>query len=270
MLQEKRIGMIGAGNMAEALIRGLLRPTGVVAPEHLAASDVSEERRGYIAKTYGIAVHQQNQTVVEFAEIIVLAVKPQMIRAVLEEISDDINEKKLVISMAAGVRLEMIQDFLPAARIARVMPNIAALVHAAVTAISPGKHATPEDARLTGEIFNAVGATVNVEERLMDAVTGLSGSGPAYMFHIINALADAGVKVGLPRDVALKLAAQTTYGSAKMLIETGEHPMKLRDMVTSPGGTSISGIHSLERDGATAAIMNAVEAAVRRSQELGK
>jgi pyrroline-5-carboxylate reductase len=269
MLRNKQIGIVGSGNMAEALIRGLLHPAGAVVPEHIFTSDVSTERLNFLYNKYGIKTFHDNKEVVKSAEVVILAVKPQIIQTVLQEISEYVDERKLVISIAAGVKIEIIQEILKPTRVVRVMPNIAALVHAAITALSPGRYATEEDIQITQEIFNAVGETVVVEEKLMDAVTGLSGSGPAYVFHIINGLADAGVKVGFSREVALKLAAQSVYGSAKMVIETGEHPMKLRDMVTSPGGTSITGIHALERDGVTAALINAVEAATRRSQELG-
>lgn len=269
MLQEKHIGFIGAGNMAEALIRGLAQPSGVVPQAQIAASDASQARLAFIENAYGIKTCQDNAEVVKCSDVIILAVKPQVIKTALQEIAADVDASKLVISIAAGVKLELIQQWLPAARVVRTMPNIAALVHAAMTAISAGTRATQADMETASDIFNAVGETVMVEEKLMDAVTGLSGSGPSYIFHIINALADAGVKVGFSREVALKLARQTVFGSAKMAIETNEHPMKLRDMVTSPGGTSITGVYVLERDGVTAALMNAVEAATRRSQELG-
>lgn len=269
MLSEKHIGFIGAGNMAEALIRGLVKPSGVVPQAQIAASDASNNRLTLIGDTYNIRTYQENKAVIESSEVIVLAVKPQVINAVLQEIAASVDETKLVISIAAGVKIERIQQALPTARVVRTMPNIAALVHAAMTAISAGARATQEDMETASDIFNAVGESVIVEEKLMDAVTGLSGSGPSYIFHIINALADAGVKVGFSREIALKLARQTVFGSAKMAIETNEHPMKLRDMVTSPGGTSITGVYMLERDGVTAALINAVEAATRRSQELG-
>lgn len=270
MLREKYITIVGAGNMAEALIRGLLHPAGVVPAEHIVASDVSKERLEALTQRYAIRTSRDNAEVVKPADIVILAVKPQIIQSVLQEISEHVDEKKLVISIAAGVKIDLIQEILRPTRVVRVMPNIAALVHAAITAMSPGKYATENDIQIAGEIFNAVGETVVVEEKLMDAVTGLSGSGPAYVFHVINALADAGVRVGFSREIALKLAAQSVYGAAKMAIETQEHPMKLRDMVTSPGGTAITGIHILESHGLTAAIMNAVEAATRRSQELGE
>lgn len=256
--------------MAEALIRGLLRPSGVVAPDHVFAADILEKRLHDLHEHYGIHTSVKNQEVVKTADIVILAVKPQVIQTALQEIAEWMDEKKLVISIAAGVKIAYIQKLLkPTIRVIRVMPNVAALVHAAITAISRGEYATEEDIQVAQEIFNAVGETVVVKEKLMDAVTGLSGSGPGYVFHAINALADGGVKVGLARDVAVKLAAHTVYGAAKMLIETGEHPMKLKDMVTSPGGTTIAGIYALECDGLGAALMHAVEAATCRSQELG-
>jgi pyrroline-5-carboxylate reductase len=269
MLRDKDIAIVGSGNMAEALIRGLLHPSGVVMPDRIFASDVSVERLTYLHDKYGINTSADNAEVVASSEIIVLAVKPQIIEKVLQEISGYVDEKKLVISIAAGVRIAFIQGILEPTRVIRVMPNIAALVHAAITAISRGRYATDTDIAIARDMFNAVGETVVVEEKLMDAVTGLSGSGPAYVFHIINALADGGVKVGFSREVALKLAIHSVYGAAKMVLETGEHPMRLRDMVTSPGGTSIAAIYAMERDGVTASIMNAVEVATRRSEELG-
>ncbi len=269
MLQDKYIAIIGAGNMAEALIRGLVQPAGDVKPEHIFASDISAERLAKLHEHYGIQTSTENTAGVQSCEIIVLAVKPQVLESVLLEIAGSVDEKKLVISIAAGVKIAVIEEIVEPARVVRVMPNLAALVHAAMTAISRGKYATDTDIAMAQEMFNAVGETVVVEERLMNAVTGLSGSGPAYVFHILNALADGGVKAGLPRDAALQLAIQAVYGATKMVIETGEHPIQLRDKVTSPGGTTIAAIHSLERDGVTAAIMNAVEAAARRAQELG-
>ncbi|PIE36028.1 pyrroline-5-carboxylate reductase [candidate division KSB3 bacterium] len=269
MLKDKKFGFIGSGNMAEALIRGLLETAGVVVPENIFTADVSEDRLRQLHERYGIHTLTNNRDVAKNADVVILAVKPQVIQTVLQEISNDVDEEKLVISVAAGIKIQFIQELLKPTRVIRVMPNIAALVHAAITAISQGKYATEEDVQIAEEIFNVVGESVVVKENLMDAVTGLSGSGPAYMFYAINALADGGVKVGFSREVALKLAMQTMYGAAKMVIETGEHPMKLRDMVTSPGGTSIAGVYALERDGFGATIMNAVEVATNRSKELG-
>lgn len=270
MIEENTIAFLGSGNMAEALISGLVRSPGIVPADQMVASDVVPQRLQDLQSRYGIQTTSSNIEAVNAADIVILAVKSQIMRTVLQGISDDVDETKLIISLAAGVKIAVIAQYLkPMVRIIRVMPNVAALVHAAVTAISRGMNATDNDVLIAQEIFHAVGDIVVVEEKLMDAVTGLSGSGPGYVFAIINALADGGVKVGLSKVLALKLAAQTVYGAAKMLIETGEHPMKLRDMVTSPGGTTITGLHSLERDGFGATLMNAVEAATQRSKELG-
>lgn len=257
--------------MAEALLSGLVQPHSSVPAEAIWASDVAEERLQSLRERYGIHTSTFNPDVVNAAEIVILAVKPHVLPAVLSEIAEYVTESRLILSIAAGVKIDMIQAALPAGtRVIRAMPNVAALAHAGVAAISRGAHATAYDAQIANAIFQAVGETVQVEERLMDAVTGLSGSGPGYVFAIINALIDGGVKTGLPRPIAATLAMHTVYGAAKMLIDTGEHPMKLRDLVTSPGGTTIAGLHALEQGGLTATLMNAVEAATRRSQELGQ
>jgi pyrroline-5-carboxylate reductase len=269
MLQDKNIAFVGSGNMAEAIISGLVQPVGIVPPAQIFAADIVEQRLSDLQHRYGIRTATNNSDVVQNADILILAVKPQVMKSVIEELTASVDDAKLVISIAAGVKIDRIQQELPSARIIRVMPNVAALVHASMSAISPGPSAMPEDLRLAQDIFQAVGETVVVEEKLMDAVTGLSGSGPGYIFYAINALADGGVKVGLPRDIALKLAAQTVYGAAKMAIETREHPMQLRDKVTSPGGTTIAGLYALERHAFGAALMDAVETATRRAQELG-
>jgi pyrroline-5-carboxylate reductase len=203
--------------------------------------------------------------------VIILAVKPQVISTVLQDIAEYVDQSKLIISIAAGVKIEALQQGLhPTTRIIRTMPNVPALVHAGAAALSRGPQATEYDIQTAQAIFESVGKAVQIEEKLMDAVTGLSGSGPGYVFTIINALIDGGVKVGLPRNIATTLAMHTVYGAAKMMIETGDHPVKLRDMVTSPGGTTITGIHVLEQGGLNATLMDAVEAATHRSRELGQ
>jgi pyrroline-5-carboxylate reductase len=189
---------------------------------------------------------------------------------VLEQVGPQIHPHALVISIAAGIPLAAIERKLPQARVIRTMPNTPALVGAGATAIAAGGHATDEDIKAARRIFDSVGTTVVLEESQLDAVTGLSGSGPAYIFLIIEALSDAGVKVGLSRYNAQALAAQTVLGSAKLLIETNEHPGRLKDMVTSPGGTAIAGLHTLEAGGLRTTLMNAVEEATRRSRELGE
>ena len=270
MLADKKIGFIGSGNMAEAIIKGVIR-AGVVSPQDILSSDVSEDRRRLFSDSFSIITTPNNLELVSQAEIIVLAIKPQGIGFVLKEIVEAVDIYKLVISIAAGVTLKYIEDSLkPNSRVVRVMPNTPALIGEGVTAISPGSKATKEDLNIARNIFDAVGKTVVVEERYMDAVTGLSGSGPAYVFLIIDALIDAGVKVGLDRGTAKTLAVQTVFGSAKMILETGENPAQLRDRVTSPGGTTIAGLHVMEAGRLRAVIIDAVEAATNRSKELGE
>ncbi len=262
-------GLIGTGNMAEALIRGLLA-AGVAERAQLVGSDPRAERRREIADLYGIETLADNAEVARRADILILAVKPQVMTRVLDEIRTQVRPSALVISIAAGIPLAVIESHLPRVRVVRTMPNTPALVSAGATAIAAGGHATEEDLDAARRIFDSVGMSVTLEESQMDAVTGLSGSGPAYMFLIIEALSDAGVKVGLSRYNAQALAAQTVLGSAKLLLETNEHPGRLKDMVTSPGGTAIAGLHTLEAGGLRTTLMNAVEVATNRSRELGE
>jgi pyrroline-5-carboxylate reductase len=265
----KTIGFIGAGNMAEAMIRGLLRGEDF-SPGRVFASGPRAERMRELREAYGIETSTDNK-VAAGAQIVVLSVKPQILSRVLEEVGDAIAKDALVISIAAGIPVSAIQSRLArGTRVVRAMPNTPALVDAAATAIAGGEHARESDLADAKKIFDAIGLTVILEESQMDAVTGLSGSGPAYVFLILEALSDAGVKVGLSRRTAQLLAAQTVLGSAKLLLETNEHPGRLKDMVTSPGGTAITGLHTLEHGGVRTTLMNAVEAATRRSRELGE
>jgi pyrroline-5-carboxylate reductase len=269
MLTDKKIAFLGGGNMAEALIKGLIAG-GAAKPDHILVADVSADRLAHLHVTYGVA-QRGNVEAAREADVVILSVKPQVIERVLVEIASVVDERKLVISIAAGIVISRIEKALKgSAHVVRVMPNTPALVLAGAAAIAGGKNAESNDLALAQSIFNSVGRAVIVEEKLMDAVTGLSGSGPAYVFMIIDALSDAGVKAGLPRQLALELAAQTVYGAAKMVLETKEHPGKLRDMVTSPGGTTIEGLHALEKGKLRATLINAVEAATARSRELGK
>jgi len=266
---EKKIAFLGTGNMAEALIKGLLR-AGTARPEQITATFRRQERLEEFRKSYPVALTLDNVAAAKGAEVVVLSVKPQAMRKLLVQIAPAIDHTQLVISIAAGVPIEALEQKLGAgARIVRAMPNTPSLVGAGACALSGGEHATQEDLEVASSIFSAVGITTVVDESLMDAVTGLSGSGPAYVFLVIEALSDAGVKVGLPRYTALKLAAQTLLGSAKLLIETGAHPGHLKDQVTSPGGTAIAGLHTLEAGGLRTTLMNAVEAATKRARELG-
>lgn len=267
---DSTIGFIGAGNMAEALIRGLLKG-GHVDASKVAASGPRSERMEELREKFGIFTTTDNREVVARSGVLVLAVKPQIMRRVLTEIADTLRDDVLVISIAAGVPIATIEARLRReVRIIRAMPNTPALVDAGATAIARGVHATSDDVTLATRIFDAVGITVVLEEIHLDAVTGLSGSGPAYIFLILEALSDAGVKVGLSRRNAQQLAAQTVLGSAKLLLETNYHPGLLKDMVTSPGGTAIAGLHTLEAGGLRTTLMNAVEVATNRSKELGK
>lgn len=269
LLHDQLIGFIGAGNMAEALVRGLVRG-GHVQGSSILASTPREERRAALAAAYQIAVTGDNAEVGRAAAVLVLAVKPQILPRVLREIAADIRPDALVISIAAGIGTETIEAALPTGvRVVRAMPNTPALVAAGATAISGGARVTERDLATAKAIFDAVGMTVILEENQLDAVTGLSGSGPAYIFLILEALADAGVKVGLSRRNAQRLAAQTVMGSAKLLLDTDEHPGKLKDMVTSPGGTAIAGLHTLEQGGLRTTLINAVETATKRARELG-
>jgi pyrroline-5-carboxylate reductase len=263
------IGFLGTGNMAEALIKGLIG-SGVVAATQIHGSDPRRERCQEMADRYGIHATTHNEDVVRHSEIVVLSVKPQILPKVLDEVAPHLKPSALIISIAAGTPVAAIERRLPpGTRVVRTMPNTPALVGAGATAIAAGSHAQDADVEATQRIFDAVGKTVVIEESQLDAVTGLSGSGPAYVFLIIEALSDAGVKMGLSRYNSQALAAQTVLGSAKLLIETNEHPGRLKDMVTSPGGTAIAGLHTLEAGGLRTTLINAVEAATNRSRELG-
>jgi len=263
------VGFLGTGNMAEALIRGLIH-AGVVGAGQICGSDPRVERCHEMQEKYKIAVGTDNVEVAKKSEILILSVKPQVMSKVLDEVAPHVHPNALVISIAAGIPIAAIEGKLPKARVVRTMPNTPALVGAGATAIAAGGHATQEDLQAAKRIFDSIGLTVILEEAQMDAVTGLSGSGPAYIFLIIEALSDAGVKMGLSRYNALALSAQTVLGSAKLLLETNEHPGRLKDMVTSPGGTAIAGLHTLEQGGLRTTLINAVEAATKRSRELGE
>ncbi|WP_136523396.1 pyrroline-5-carboxylate reductase [Geomonas ferrireducens] len=264
---EKRTGFIGGGNMAEAIIKGLL--AGGVPAAELAVSEPSEPRRKQLAERYGVQVLSDNVALCRMSDTVILAVKPQVASQVLSHL--EATPDKLFISIMAGVKSAAIEGMLGAGvRVVRVMPNTPALVLEGASAIARGYNATEDDLVLARRIFDLVGTTCVVEEKLLDAVTGVSGSGPAYVLTFIEALSDAGVKHGLTRDVATALAAQTVYGTAKLLLESHEHPAVLKSNVASPGGTTIAAMHSLDRDGFRAATINAVDVCVARSKELGE
>jgi pyrroline-5-carboxylate reductase len=271
ILIDTKLCFLGCGNMGEALVSGLVQ-SGSARPENIICTDIREERLQELSARYGVRTTPSNVEAVQQSQVVIYAVKPQLMAEVLKETAGELDMSKLVISIAAGVPLRAIESLLQKElRLIRVMPNIAASVKESATAISAGKHAEKEDIALAMAIFNSVGKAVFLRENyLMDAITGLSGSGPAYLFIIVDALADAGVKMGLSRKDAQFLAAQTVMGAAKMLMETGEHPGQLKDRVTSPGGTAIAGIHTLEKGGLRTTLINAVEAATQRSKELGE
>jgi pyrroline-5-carboxylate reductase len=265
----KKLVFLGTGNMAEALLKGLLRD-GTADPDEIVCSEPRPERREEIADRYGVEVTADNRAAAALADLLILSVKPQVMDALLAEIAPVVDARKLVVSIAAGVPTAAIARRLPGARIVRTMPNTPALVGAGATALSRGPNATEEDVTVARALFEAVGTAVVVEEPLLDAVTGLSGSGPAFVFMAIEALADGGVKAGLPRAAALALAAQTVLGAARLVLETGRHPGELKDQVTSPAGTTIAGVQALEARGFRAALIEAVDAAARRARELGE
>jgi pyrroline-5-carboxylate reductase len=256
--------------MATALARGWLA-AGLITPATCRASDPVPDARAKFQQQTGCPVAADNREVVAASDVLVLAVKPQTVPGVLDELRNHVTERHLVISIVAGVPLKRLADGLLANhRLVRVMPNTPCLLGASAAGFAAGPGARPDDVALVERLFNAVGKAFVVPEGLLDAVTGLSGSGPAFVYVMIDALADGGVRMGLPRDVALTLAAQTVMGAARMVLETGQHPAQLKDAVTSPGGTTIAGLHALERGGFRATVMDAVEASTRRSAELGQ
>ena len=270
MADKLTIGFLGGGKMAAALARGVLS-AGLVKPGHIRASDPLPAARSAFASQTGAKTTASNIEVVQFARVLVLAVKPGHVAELLQEIRPAITPGHLLISIAAGVPIARLESGLgQGARVIRVMPNSPALVGASASAYALGKAATAADAALAQQIFSAVGLAFQLKEPLLDAVTGLSGSGPAYAYLIIEALSDGGVAGGLPREVATKLAAQTLLGSAKMVLETGLHPGALKDMVTSPGGTTIEGLHELEKGKVRGVLINAVRAAAEKSRKLGQ
>ncbi|MGR3173501.1 MAG: pyrroline-5-carboxylate reductase [Candidatus Scalindua sp.] len=269
MLKE-RLGFIGGGKMGEALVKGILRAK-LVSADNIIVSDVDKKRCQILEKETGIKTTQENKKVTSGSDIIILAIKPNVMGDILEELKSNITPEHLVVSIAAGIPLSFIESFLnKGCRAIRVMPNTPCLVGETAAGYALGKNATQNDGELVGHLLNAVGKSFLLEEKHLDAVTGLSGSGPAFIYMVIEALADGGVKMGLPRDVSTTLAAQTAFGAAKMVLEAGMHIGELKDFVTSPGGTTIEGLHALEKGGIRNALINAVEVATKKSKRLGK
>jgi pyrroline-5-carboxylate reductase len=266
----QRIGFLGAGNMGEALIKGLLAAH-LVTPDVIQITDVRADRAKDLDRRYGVRVAADNVALVRTSDIVVLAVKPQSMTAVLDEIAPAVSRATLLISIAAGVSTATLRAGLGKdARLIRVMPNTPALVLEGATAIARAEGLEPGDLDTASELFSAVGRVVTLGEDAMDAVTGLSGSGPAYVAIVIESLADGGVKMGLDRATAMTLATQTVLGAARLLLDTGMHPGALKDMVSSPGGTTIAGIGALEEGGIRTTLITAVERATLRSRELGR
>lgn len=271
MFVNRKIGFIGAGNMAEALIAGLLHANRL-SPSQLMASDIDGVRLTRLHQTYKIEMAGSNRDVAERADILVLAVEPQVLDDVLAAIAAVVRiwDGTLIVSVAAGYPIARIARHLSGAtRIVRSMPNTPSLIREGVTALAYDERLPDNDAVAARTLFESIGKVVRVDERALNAVTGLSGSGPAYVYMMIEALADGGVKMGLPRETAQLLAAQTVAGAARMVLESEEHPGKLKDRVASPGGTTIAGLHELERGRLRATLISAVEAATLRSSELG-
>ena len=263
----RSVGFVGAGVMGEALLRGMLS-AGVAEARNVYAADPSAERRKALAPLIGENVLSNTHALVDACQVVVLAVKPGVVPAISKDVAAALTPKHLVVSIVAGVSLATLSEALGTERVVRVMPNTPARVGASASAYSAGAGATEEDVALVEEMLGAVGTCVRVEEKHMDAVTGLSGSGPAYVYLVIEALSDGGVKMGLPRETATRLAAQTVLGAAKMVLETGLHPGQLKDQVATPGGTTIEGLHALEGAGVRRAFMDAVVAATEKAKRL--
>ncbi len=270
MVASETIGFIGGGIMGEALIKALLH-SGSFAANKIRVSDINQDRLHHLRDTYQVSIHADNGELAVGSDVVVLAVKPHQVGDVLAEIGASLDHLPLLISIAAGVPIVSLEQGLAKpVPVIRVMPNTPALVLAGVSAITGGTHTKSEHLAMARALFEAVGVVVEVDETHMDAVTGLSGSGPAYVYLFVEALIDAGVLVGLSRPVARDLAVQTTLGAAKLLAESGEHPGALKDQITTPGGTAINGLAILESGGMRGMLMDAVAAATKRSKELGK
>ena len=260
--------------MAEALVKGLVATPSIEA-DNIILSDPVTERLEYLQKEYSVKTTTNNRELVKISDILIVAVKPQVIKGVLAEVADLLDSNKLIISVVAGLPISFIENILDPSgekkiSVARTMPNTPALVQEGMTAICFSSQVSKVNVEVAHYIFKAIGETVTIDENSIDAVTGLSGSGPAYILMIIEALSDAGVKVGLSRETSNKLTMQTVLGTAKLVRDSAKHPGELKDMVTSPGGTTIAGLHKLEAGGLRNTLINAVEAATNRSKELGK
>ncbi|XVF56254.1 hypothetical protein PTKIN_Ptkin06aG0104200 [Pterospermum kingtungense] len=264
-----KLGFIGAGKMAESIAKGVVQ-SGVLPPHRISTGINSNPNRAIAFQSLGISLLPHNSDVVENSDVVIFSVKPQVVKNVVLQLRPCLSKKKLLVSIAAGVKLKDLQEWAGHNRFIRVMPNTPSAVGEAASVMSLGGDATEQDGELVAKLFGSVGKIWRADEKLFDAITGLSGSGPAYIYLAIEALADGGVAAGLPRELALGLASQTVLGAASMAIKSGKHPGQLKDDVTSPGGTTIAGIHELEKSGFCGTLMNAVVAAAKLSQELSK
>jgi len=269
MLKNKKLGFLGLGNMGSALVRGLLKAK--IPSSHIRASDLDVKKRDAIQKEFQVMTGDNNEAVTIWADIIILAVKPAHLPGLLEDISKHLNEDKLLISIAAGVTTQNIISMLNSeVKIVRAMPNTPVDVQSGAIALCMGKTSTQKDMKIAEELFKTVGVTIEIEEHLMDAVTGLSGSGPAYLAMMIEAMADAGVMQGLTRETATMLSVQTMLGTAKLMIEKDISATQLKEMVTSPGGTTMAGLYALEKNGFKGAILECIEKAAMKSKSLSR
>lgn len=266
----KKIGFIGGGNMGSAMIGGVLS-SHLASPEQITASDPFQATLDRLSSTYGITVTTDNRKVAEDSDIVFLSVKPYMYETVIEEIRDLVDEDKLVVAIAAGISLSKLDDYFGRpVKIVRVMPNTPAMVLEAMSALAPNEHVTEDELKIVIDIFESFGQAEVVPESLMDVVTGVSGSSPAYVYMFIEAMADAAVADGMPRTQAYKFAAQSVLGAAKMVLETGKHPGELKDAVCSPGGTTIAAVAKLEEKGLRDAVISAQRCCVQKSKDMGK
>jgi len=269
-MNKVKIGFIGAGNMGKAIINGLLN-SNFISRDNILASEISKQIAEKVSSELGITVFTNNKELVKNSDIIILCVKPHFIQTVIESIKDCLTENKLIISIAAGISTGFIEKIIESKiPVIRVMPNTPALVGEGMAAVCKGQYVSDEQIKFVLELFSKVGRSIEIQEKLINAVTGISGSGPAFIYTIIEALADGGVKLGLPKNIALELAAQTTLGSAKMVLETGKHPAILKDEVTTPGGTTIAGLMVMEENKVRSVLSQTVQEAARVAGELGK
>jgi pyrroline-5-carboxylate reductase len=268
MFENKRIAVLGAGKLGEALISGMLE-AGIVQKEQFIATAAHRERVEQIQKRFGIETTLSNGEAVRKSQLVLLCVKPQTVEEVIRQIADDLTLDHLLVSVAASVSTRLMENIIEKpVPVIRTMPNTPCLIRKGMTAIAPGRNARPEHVEQARRIFDAIGRSLILDEKHMDAVTGLSASGPAFVYIIIESFIEAGVKVGLPREVATKLAAQMVLGASSMVLETGEHPAKLKDIVTTPAGCTVDGILELEDGGLRVTLIKAVVRATERAKEL--